>query len=109
MPQSSPRKQGLHTAGGAVEAIGEGTPHLVRWLMLEGSALIRTIGLREGCCTCGVAVPQVPDHAATDHRGQIHLVSQTTTMLFIGQDVRRQRQPTPREYHDHTVLAKGAD
>ncbi len=77
--------------------------------MLEGSALIRTIGFREGCGTFGVAVTQVPDHTATDNRGQTHLGSQTTTMLFIGQDVRRQRQPTPREYHDHTVLAKGAD
>ena len=30
--QARPGKQGPHTVGGAVEAIGKGTPYLVRWL-----------------------------------------------------------------------------
>jgi hypothetical protein len=58
--QARPRKQGPHTADGAVEAIGQGTPHLVRWLMRKGRALKRAIGLREGRGAFGRTVPQMP-------------------------------------------------
>ena len=67
--QANPRKQGPHTADGAVEAIGQGAPHLVRWLVLKGSALKRAIGLREGCRTFGRTVAQMPEDTTLDDRG----------------------------------------
>src|SRR2546426_11408494 len=52
---------------------------------------------------------QMPDHAATDNRGQIHLVGETAAVLFIGDEIWRQRQSAPGEYRHDTVLTKGAD
>src|SRR5712691_6837168 len=85
--QARPRKQGPHTLGRAVKAIGEGTPHAVRRLNLKGRSLKVTIGRGKSGGTFGRAVAQMPEHAATDNRGQIHLVGQTLAVLFIGQDI----------------------
>ena len=68
-------KQGPHTLGRAVEAIGEGSSHLVRRLMLKGSALKHAVGLGEGGRTLCVAVAQMPEHPTADDRGQIHIPS----------------------------------
>ena len=56
-----------------------------------------------------VAVAQMPEHAATDDGGQIHLVGETAAVLFIGQDIRRQRQATPGQHRDQALLAQGTD
>jgi hypothetical protein len=107
--QACPRTQGPPPLGGAVKASGEGAPPEGRRLNLQGHSLQVAGGRGTSGGTFGLAVPQVPAHTATDKRGQRDLVSQTTTRLFIDPDVRWQGQPTPREPHDHTVLAKGAD
>src|SRR4029450_9302365 len=81
--QTSPRKQGLHTAGGAVEAIGEGALHLVCRLHLKGRALKVAIGLGKGGGAFGRTVPQMPDHPTTDDRGQEDRHSVTRAEYFI--------------------------
>jgi len=68
-PQSRPWKQGSHTADGTVKAVGEGTPYLVRRLMLKGRLLKHAVRLGEGSGTFGVAVTQMPDDTATDDGG----------------------------------------
>src|SRR5262245_38479511 len=40
----------------------------------------------------------VPEHAATDNRGQIHLRRETATVLLVGQEGDRQWQPAPRQH-----------
>ena len=107
--QASPWKQRPHTPGGAVKAIGESAVDPVRRLMLEGSALKHAIGLGQGCGTLRLAVPQMPDDAATDDGGQIHLVGETAAVFFIGQDIRRQRQATPGQHGHQTLLTQGTD
>ena len=69
--QASPWKQGPHTADGTVKVIGEGTFHLVQWLMIKGRLLKRTIGLGEHRSALGRAVTQMPDHLSPDDGGQI--------------------------------------
>jgi hypothetical protein len=107
--QSPPWKQGPHTADGAVKAIGEGPFDLVRGLLLKGNALELAIGLGEGYRTFGVAVAQVPDHAATDDGGQLHLLSQAPAVRFIGQDIDRQRQSTPSQHGHQALLPQRTD
>ena len=41
--------------------------------------------------------------------GRVHLVGETPAVFFIGQDIRRQRQATPGQHRDQTVLAQGTD
>ena len=101
--QARPGKQRLHTLDRAVKAIGEDASHLVRRLLLKGSALKRAIRLGEGRCAFGRAVAHMPDDPPPDNRGQIDARSEAATMLLIGEALRRQRQPTPRQ-HGHDVL-----
>jgi hypothetical protein len=49
------------------------------------------------------------EHAAMDNRRQIHLVGETVTVLFIRQEICGQRQPTPRQHYDQTLLTEGTD
>ena len=46
---------------------------------------------------------------AADHVRLIHLVGETTAMLFIGEEIDRERQSTPGEHGHQTVLSKGTD
>src|SRR4030095_3449499 len=50
-----------------------------------------------------------PEHAHTDTRVQIPLVGETAAVLFIGDEIGRQRQSAPGEYRHDTVLTKCAD
>ena len=77
--------------------------------MFESRLVKLTVGRCESDRTLGLAVAQVPDHSATDHGGQIHPFGETLAMLFIGQDIGRQRQMTLDEDVDQTVLTQGAD
>src|SRR5215470_18243863 len=85
--QARPRKQDPHTADGAVEAIGQGAPHLVRWLMCKSSALKHTIGLREGRRAFGRTVTQMPEDTSPDDRGQVDPLGEATAVFRIGQDI----------------------
>ena len=107
--QASPRKQRAQTLRGAVEAIGEGSPHLVRRLMLKGRTLKDAIGLGKGYGTLGVAVAQVPEHAAADDGGQVDPFGEALTVLFIGQQIDWQRQSTAGQHGDQTLLTQGTD
>src|SRR2546427_328549 len=51
----------------------------------------------------------MPEHPATDNRGQIHLLRETATVLLVGQEVDRQWQPTAGQYRDQTVLTQRTD
>src|SRR2546427_3182912 len=92
--QRRPRKQGPHTFGGAVEAIGEGTPDTVRRLMRKGCALKRAVGRGKGHRAFGGAIAEMPNDTTADDRGQIDLVGATVAVLFIGEEGAWQRQPT---------------
>ena len=50
----------------------------------------------------------MPNHPATDDGGQINAFGETQAMLFIGQEIGRQRQVTLEQHADQTVLAQGA-
>src|SRR5256886_17621907 len=77
--------------------------------MLKGSLLELAIGRGEGGGTFGVAVPQVPEHTATDNGRQIDPIGETATVFLIGQKVCRQRQATLVQYLDQAVLSQGTD
>jgi hypothetical protein len=81
------REQRPHTFDRAVEAIGEYPPDPIRRLVLERGALKLLIGLGQGGSTRLLSIAQIPDHPATDNRGQIHLVGETVTVLLVGQEV----------------------
>ena len=85
------------------------TLDLVRRLLLRRSALKLAIGLGEGSRTRLRGISQMPEHPATDNRRQIHLFSETATMLLVGQEIRRQGKTTPGEHRDQTLVAKGTD
>src|SRR5215216_6011873 len=71
------RKERAHTLGGAVEAIRQDALDPIGRLVLKRGTLELLIGLGKGYCTGVLGVAQMPDHPATDHRRQIHLVSET--------------------------------
>ena len=48
-------------------------------------------------------------HPTLDNRGQIHLLPETVAMLFVGQEIDRQSQPTPRQHRYKPLVAKGTD
>src|SRR5712691_6352847 len=77
--------------------------------MLKGSLLELAIGRGEGGGTFGVAVPQVPEHTATDNGRQIDPIGETATVFLIGQKVCLQRQATLDQYRDQAVLSQGTD
>ncbi len=107
--QARVRKQRPYTLGRAVKAIGESAPHVVRWVMRQGRALKHAIGLGERRRAFGRAVTQMPDDTTTDDRGQVDPLGEAVAVFLIGQDIRRQWQPTPGQHSDRTVLPKGAD
>ncbi len=84
--------QGAHTLGRAVEAIGEDPTDAIGRLLLERRVLELLVGLGKGRDTGLRGIPQMPQHAATANRGQIDLVSETATVLFISQEIDGQRQ-----------------
>jgi hypothetical protein len=49
----------------------------------------------------------MPYHTAADNRGQIHFVSEQVTMLLVGQEVRGQGQPAPRQHRHQSLMAQG--
>src|SRR6266850_5934963 len=102
-------KERAQTLGGAVEAIGEDPPDAIRRLLLGRGTLERPIGLGQGCGTGVLGVPQVPDDAATDDRGEIHLLCEAVAVFFIREDIRGQRQPTPRQHLDQALLTERTD
>src|SRR6516162_850737 len=55
-----------YAADGAVAAIGQGPPHLVRGLMRKGCTLTCAIGRGERRHALGIAVSQMPDDTAFD-------------------------------------------
>ena len=68
-----------------------------------------SVRLGKSRCTGGLGVAQVPDDTATDNGGEIDLVSETATVLFIGQKIGGEWQPTPGEHRDQTLATKRTD
>ena len=77
--------------------------------MFQGGPLKLAVRLGKGHCAFGLAVAQMPDHPATDDGGQINAFGEAFTVLFVGQDIGRQRQVTLEQHADQAVLAQGAD
>src|SRR4029434_1394044 len=100
------REQRPHTAGRAVKAISQDASDPIGRLMLVCRALKLPIGLGKGRRAGLLSITQMPAHADTYIRGQLHLGGETAAVLFIGDEVWRQRQSAPREYRHDTVLTK---
>jgi len=109
MAKARPREQRPHTFDRAVEAIREDAPDPIRRLLLQGRALKLLIGLGTGRCAGVFGLPQMPEHTAADNRGEIHLLGETAAVLFIGQKIGGEGQPTPGQDRHQTVVAERTD
>src|SRR5215471_6204033 len=81
------REQRPQTARRAVKAIRQDAADPIGRLLLVCRALKRAVRLGKGRRACLLSVPEMPEHAATDNRGQIHLVSETAAVLLICQEI----------------------
>src|SRR5215510_1549514 len=108
-PQTCSWKQSPYATDRTVKAIGEGAFDLVRWLMRKACLLKHAVRLGEGSRALRVAVTQMPDHTAPDDSWQIDSLGETRAMLFIGQDIGRQRQMTVAQHVHQAVLSQGTD
>ena len=108
MAQACSRKERPHTCGRAVEAIGEDSPDLIGRLLLERRALELLVGLSKGHGTGGFGIAQVPQDTTTQTIVGRYFLGQTAAVLLIRQKY-RERQPTPGEHRDQTVLAERTD
>src|SRR5882724_3219938 len=107
--QARSREEYVHTHRGAVEAVGQDAPDPIGRLVLERRALKHAIGLGQGRRAGVLRVAQMPDDASTDDRGEVYFLCQAAAVFFIRQDIRGQRQPTPRQHRDQTLLTEGTD
>ena len=107
--QARSREERAQTLRGAVKAIGEHPSDPIGRLMLECRALKLPMGLGKSRGTGLLGVPQMPDDATTDDRGQKDLLGEAVTVLFIREEICGQGQATPGQYPDQTVLAECAD
>jgi len=103
------REQCPHTARRAVKAIGQDAADAIRRLLLERRLLKRSVRLGKRRRTGSFGGAQVPEDTTADHRGQIDLVCETAAVLLIRQEIHRERQPTPGEHRDQTVVAECTD
>src|SRR5262245_33438681 len=103
------RKQRPHTLDGTVKAIREDAPDPIGRLLLDCRALKHAIGLGQGRRTGVLRVAQMPDDAATDDRGEVYVLCQAVAVFFIREEIRGQRQPTPGQHGDQTLLTEGTD
>src|SRR5262249_27825650 len=108
-PQTCSWKQSPQTADRTVKAIGEGAFSLVRWLMRKGCLLKHAVRLGEGGRALRVAVPQMPDHTATDDGGQLDPLAETRAMLCIVQDSGREGQLVVDPHGCQALLSEGTD
>jgi hypothetical protein len=67
------------------------------------------IGLGKGRGTGLLGVAKMPEHAATDNRGQIHLLRETVAVFFVGQKIGGEGEPTPGEHRHQTLVAERTD
>lgn len=107
--QARPRKERAHALDSAVKTISEDASDPIGGLVTGRGALKLAIGLGQGRRTGLLGVAQMANHAATDNRREVHVVCQTLTVLFLSHEIRRQRQTTPCQHRNSTLLAEGAD
>src|SRR4029434_10433934 len=81
----------------------------IRRLLLERRLLKLAVRLGKSRRTGGLRVGQVPEDTATDNGGERDLVGETATVLFIGQKIGGEWQPTPGEHRDQTLAPKRTD
>jgi hypothetical protein len=77
--------------------------------VLECYTLELAIGPGKGCRTGRLGVAEMPDDPTTNDRGQIHFVSETVTVLLIGQEICRERQATAGQHGDEPLLNQSID
>src|SRR6266446_3025709 len=107
--KTCPREQRPHTAGRAVEAIGQDASDAIARLLGERRTLEHLVGLGKSYGTVLRCITEMPEYPATDNRGQVDLLGETVTVLLVSQEIGGQRQPTPRQDRDQTVLTEGTD
>jgi hypothetical protein len=107
--QACSREECVQTLRGAVEAVSQDASDPIRRLLLGRCAAELLVRLGKGCRTGILSVPQMPDDTAGDNRGQIHFVGETTTVLFTGQEIDGQSQPTSGQYGYEALLFERAD
>jgi cytochrome bd-type quinol oxidase subunit 1 len=80
--QAYARKQGPHTLGGAIKAIGENPLNPIGRLRLERRALECLIGLGKGCRTRLLRIGGWPDEAAAETRYAIEIPKGLSLLAF---------------------------
>src|SRR6266481_2180363 len=93
----------------AVKAIGQDAADPIRRFLLERCTLKLPIGLRKGCRTGVRGIAQMPEHTTTDNGREIDLVSETATVLLVGQEIHGEGQTVPGEHRHQTLVAKRTD
>jgi hypothetical protein len=81
--ETRPRKERLQALGGAVKAVRQDAPDPICGFLLRGGALELPLGLSKGHCTGVLRVAEIPDDAATDDRGEVHVRCQAVAVFFI--------------------------
>jgi hypothetical protein len=107
--QALSREERVHALGGAVEAIGQDASDLIGQLMLQCHSVELLIRLGQGRRTGVFRVAQMPDDTATNDRREVHFLCQTATVFFISQEIRGQRQTTPAQHSQQTLMAARTD
>jgi hypothetical protein len=107
--EACPREQRSHTASRAVKASSQDASDPLCGLVLGRRTWKLLIRLDKSRRTGGRGVAQVPEDPATDHGGEIDLVGETATGLFIGPNIGGEWQPTPGEHRDQTLAIKRTD
>jgi hypothetical protein len=51
----------------------------------------------------------MPEDTTPDDGGQVNPLGETTAVLCVGQDIKRERQATPHQHHDQAVLPQDTD
>jgi hypothetical protein len=105
MAQACPWQQRPQALARAIEAIAAHPLDPVRRLLRGCHAWKRAIRAAKGRCPGVLRRAQRPEHTTTDHRGQVHFVSQPMAVLLIGPEIPWQRQSAPGAHCDQTLGA----
>src|SRR5258706_11640730 len=107
--QARSREERAPTFDRAVEAIGQDASDPIRRLLVERRLLKLLIRLGKRYRTGGLGISQVPEHPATDNRGEVHLRGETAAVLLVGEEIGGQRQTAPGQHRDQTLVSERTD
>jgi hypothetical protein len=67
------------------------------------------IGLSKSYRTGVLGLAEMPEDPATDDRGEVHFLGEAVTMLLVSQKIDGERQATPGQHGDQTLLPQRTD